>query len=131
MASTAGQACSKPILQDSFKASGDLSSYQYHFVYLSASNTVSNVGASTTIPLGVLQDKPDAAGESALVMLEGITMVELGGTVSRNTYVMSHTDATAVTATNGKPCAGLALEDGVDGDIIPVLLTHGVWSTIS
>lgn len=131
MATTTGNPNCKPVLQETFKAAANLSSYQYCFVYLSASNTVNYVNGATTIPCGVLQDKPDAAGESALVMQRGITLLKLGGDVSRNTYVSGTTAGVAITAADGKVNAALALEDGVSGDYIPALLCGDVWKTIS
>ena len=59
-------------------AAADLSLYQYHFVKLSADNTVAICAADTDIPIGVLQNKPDAAGKSAQVMLFGVTKLMVG-----------------------------------------------------
>ena len=126
-----GQMLSKPVLQHTFKASGDLSSKQFYFVIFSAANTVSQASSNTDIALGVLQDKPDAASESALVMMQGISLLELGGSVNRGAGIMCHTDGTGIAATNNKPICAIALESGVDGDLIPVLLTPGAYLSSS
>ena len=67
-----------PGIVHSFIAAADLSLYQFHFVKLSADNTVNICAADTDIPVGVLQNKPDAAGKPAQVMMFGVTKLMIG-----------------------------------------------------
>jgi hypothetical protein len=58
---------------------GDLSASQYHFVRAaSTAGQILTQAASTNLPLGVLQDAPDASGEAAIVAALGITVVVAG-----------------------------------------------------
>lgn len=54
-------------------AGADLSALQYRFVKLNASGQVVAITADTDQPIGILQDKPAAAGRSAEVMCNGIS----------------------------------------------------------
>ena len=118
-----------PGMDDSYKAAADLSAKRWYFVKLSAAETVNVTTADTDIPIGILQDKPDTAGDSAKVRIEGLSLLKLGGTVTRNTYIMSHTDGTGIAATNNKPAAALALQSGVSGDLIKVKVTNSYVSS--
>jgi len=61
-------------LDISLLAAGDLSSYQYRFVKLSADNTVDVCGNGEQA-IGVLQNKPTAAGQAARVRVFGVSRV--------------------------------------------------------
>lgn len=58
-------------------AAADLSTIQYHFVYLSTNNTVASAASTSILPFGVLQNKP-TSGQAAQVCIMGITKVKLG-----------------------------------------------------
>ncbi len=62
-----------------FAAGADLSSDQHKFVRASAvateSTTVILISAATQAPVGILQNKPDASGKSAKVMVAGISPI--------------------------------------------------------
>ena len=62
----------------SLSAGEDLSAAQFHFVKLSADNTVILCAAVTDVPAGVLQNKPSAAGQVAEVMLWGVSKLRVG-----------------------------------------------------
>lgn len=55
-------------------AGGDLSTKQYHFVKISADNTVVICAATTDKPIGVLQNKP-TSGQAAEVCSAGVTKI--------------------------------------------------------
>lgn len=63
------------VLDVTFKAGEDLSSYQYRFVELSADNTVVKYGTATSIAIGVLQNKPSVAGQAARVRVLGVSRI--------------------------------------------------------
>ena len=66
----------KPILIESFKGSGDLSAKQFYFVKLTANpREVIICSNKADKPIGVLQNKPDATGKTAEVMVIGRTKV--------------------------------------------------------
>lgn len=64
------------------KADADLSSYQYHLVYLTTNNTVGIATSTVALPIGVLQNKPSVAGQAAEVCGFGITKVIAGATLA-------------------------------------------------
>ncbi len=74
----------------SFIAGEALTSYQYHFVYLSADNTVKVVSHATNQkPIGILQNAPADAGV-ARVRIMGVSRVIIGtGTFAFSNYVGS------------------------------------------
>ena len=74
--------------------------------------------------LGVSTNIPSAAGARCDVIHVGIADVRLGGTVGRGRYVTAGAGGTGVSASTGR-IVGVALTDGVEGDIIPVLLGIG------
>lgn len=57
------------------KAAADLSAKQYHFVTIDASGDIAAITAFSDKPVGVLQNKPDAAGVEAKVMYLGQTKI--------------------------------------------------------
>lgn len=63
-----------PGLTRSYQTAGDLSAKQFCFVKLSGA-TVTAVTAATDPAIGVLQGKPDRAGEAAEIMISGVTRV--------------------------------------------------------
>lgn len=65
-----------PVLTFTRAAAADLSAQQYRFVKLDASGDIAAIGAATDQAIGVLQNKPDAAGKAAEVMVMGISKVE-------------------------------------------------------
>jgi len=120
-----------PLVIDSFKAAADLSGVQYYSMKLSAANTVNITSANSDLGVGILQNKPDTAGDAASVMINGISKAVISDTITRNTGLMSHTDGTLMTATNTSPIIAIALESGVTGDIISVILTPGCYLSSS
>lgn len=90
-------------------------------------HTLAQATASTEDLVGVFQHTTENAGDEVRVMLSGISKVKLGGTVARGVLVTSDAAGKgvaigAVAGTNYNTI-GRALASGVDGDIIPVLLS--------
>jgi hypothetical protein len=92
-------------------------------------DTLSVAAASTDLLVGVFQHTTTAANDEVRIMMSGISRVKLGGTVTRGNLITSDANAKGVAAA---PAAGVnayiigqALASGVDGDIIPVLLSQG------
>lgn len=68
-------------LDISLKAAGSLSGYQYCFVKLTADNTVDICGDGEQA-LGILQNKPSAAGQAARVRVMGVSRIVAGETLA-------------------------------------------------
>lgn len=105
------------------KATADLSAKQYHFAKGDVANNDQVVIAAlgTDQILGVIQNTP-ALGEAVQLRVVGISKLKLGGTVTRFDRVTSDTAGKGVLATGMQPAAAIAMESGVSGDIIPVLM---------
>ena len=113
------------------EADADFSAHQYHAVQLSATeNRVSLItNANAQRPIGILQDDPNAAGQGADIAYMGIAKAECGGTVTRGNPLGVNNDGEVIAdveVLDGTAVdlhhIGFALEDGVDGDIIKVLV---------
>lgn len=79
------------------EAAGDLSGSLFKFVK-QAGATVTAVAAATDVALGVLQNKPDAAGKASAVMIDGISRVVAAEALSAGVDVYLSADG-SVTAT--------------------------------
>lgn len=92
-------------------------------------DTLSQATASTEELVGVFQHTTSATGDEVRVMLDGITRVALGGTVTRGNYITSDANGKAIAAAPGAGVnayiIGKSLASGVAGDIIPVHLHQG------
>lgn len=118
-----------------FKASADLSTKQYYFVTLNSSKQLAVAGANVEC-IGVLQDKPSAAGVGGQVRCFGISKVVCGGTFAAGDKIASDSSGkavkfTAATVSAGTPeplagslVQGIALEAGVSGQTASLLITH-------
>lgn len=105
----------------SLEAAGDFSAFQYRFMAVTGSGQFAPTSAGAQVD-GVLQDKPTAAGQSGAIGISGISKVQLGGTVSNGALMASGSNGEGAAAGSGDNVAGKALEAGVSGDIISVLL---------
>ena len=112
------------ILDWSFPANTDLSSYQYYAVSLSSGKLI--LGTGPTVKAFILQDKPNAENVMGTVRLLGISKAKLGGTVTAGNRLCSHTDGTLIAVTGATDrVVATALQSGVAADIIEVLCVPG------
>ncbi len=98
-------------------------------------DTFSVASASNQPIVGVFQATTENAGDAVEVMVSGISNVVCGGTVTRGQEVTSNASGEAVAVTSypsqsGIVTAGIALESGVAGDIIGVLLEPDVMQPL-
>lgn len=115
------------------KASGDLSASQFMAVRLTGDESF-DIGAITNgnaqIPIGILQNAPNADGKPAEVAGPGEQCkAELGGTVDEGNFLAPTNDGSLINApwetspaTADLYLIAMALEAGVDGDIIQVVV---------
>lgn len=121
MASTWGETL---ITLPGLTVGGDLSSSQYHFVKAaSTAGEIIAVAASTDVALGVLLDAPDADGEAATVVGQGVVPVVAGtSTITYGERVGYNSTGEAVDG--NALLIGVALEAaGASGDEIKVLIS--------
>lgn len=91
----ATQMATVPVLVLALKAGGDLSSHQHKFVKLNADNQVVLTAAITDIPLGILQNKPDASGKGATVLVIGVTKIQANAALSAGDVIGTSADGQA------------------------------------
>ena len=129
----------KDVLTYSWPASGDLSSYQYHAVYLNSSGKLA-VANATSKAVGILQNKPDAADEAGSVMLLGISKAVVDANSTNITYgdwlkpnASGHLVKMTNTSSADKYAVAIALEPSTaDGDIISVfVMPYGIRPGVS
>ncbi len=107
----------------SLNAARDLSNYQYRFVQVDSDGQVDYVQSAGGSAIGVLQNKPDAAGRAGTVALIGITKIVASAAIAAGADVSSAADGRAVTAASTYKILGKALEAAdAAGDIISMVL---------
>jgi hypothetical protein len=116
----------------SLVASGDLSSNQFRCVRLTASANF-EVGAITNgnaqIPIGIQQNDQDVAGKGVEVAMPGeVCKAELGGTVDEGNFLAPDNNGALINSpqAEGSPdlyVIGMALQAGVSGDVVQILVT--------
>jgi hypothetical protein len=96
---------------------------QFLFVVMTATG-IALAGAGVSC-IGVLQDKPNAAGQEAEVAVVGmISKVVAGAAVNEGDQIMSNASGQGITATAGNFVNGFALAAASGaGVLIPVLIT--------
>ena len=116
-----------------FAANADLSTKQYRIVKLHTDGTivVSSQGTNALDQLGILQDKPAAAGRACQVRLQGISKAVAGAAINPGASVMSDGNGAVIAATNGKMAIGIHIgtSAAAASDIVPILLT-GIFGAV-
>ena len=117
------------ILNKSFVAAEDLSSYQFHAVVLASNTTVRLMNAATDVPIGILQNAP-ASGGIAEVALLGISKMKANAAIAVGTPIKAEF---VDVADNGKADAAdthldigighCVFASGAEDDLISVFLT--------
>ena len=118
------------VFDHTFKAAADQSAKQYYFLKYSAADTVAVCSAAADRAIGVLMNKPNAAGLAADVRILGIAPVVSDGSgtaIAVGDLVGPSSAGKAVKkATADYSAAGIALDaSSADGTVIRVLLIPG------
>lgn len=92
-----------------------------------ADNTKVVVGAAATDKLiGISDNLGAASGETLDVILDGIALVKAGGNIAMGDLITSDaTGQAVVTTTASNRVIGVAMEDGVSGDLVGVRIAPG------
>lgn len=106
----------------SFEAGSDLSAHQFKFVTVAADGQVDLTTSAGTLPTGVLQTNPDAAGKSAKVAIGGRVKVFAGGTIASGGNVSVNNAGLAVATGSSTIIVAQCLSGGASGEVIEVLL---------
>ena len=93
-------------------------------VRFSAENTAVAASAATDKLVGISDNVGGDANDTVDVILDGIALVKLGGTVAFGDLVTSDATGQGVaTTTAGNRVIGVAMQGGVTGDLIGVKLS--------
>ena len=116
-------------------AAADLSTKQYHLVKFNGTGrqvaAITDGNVTTEHIAGILQDDPNTTGDPCDVAAFGVAKAECGGTITAGDFFASNNDGEIIsdeanpanqTNANDLYHMGIALEDGVDGDIIDVYI---------
>lgn len=107
-----------------FEAAEDLSAKQFHFVKFTSSEDgkkVSLCGAGEK-GIGVLMNAPASGEDAEVALLGGGALLKINGTVAAGASLAADSENKGLTGTAGQWCPAIAMEDGVDEDVISVLL---------
>ncbi len=108
----------------SLEAAEDLSDYQYHVVEGHAAFSCVASCAASDESLGILQNKPEE-NQTAEVRRVGISKGVCGGTIPVWSYVTPDANSHLVVAAEGERYVGLAMQAGVEGRVISILVEFG------
>lgn len=109
-------------------ASGNLAAYQFHVVTLATDGEVKLAADPTSgveAALGILQNKPNAVGEEAVVRVNGIAKAMGGASVNPGIWVTWDSSGHIVAATENDSVVGISREAVVDGEIHEIILSQG------
>ena len=100
---------------------------QYCFVKVTGAQTAGlATAAANEAVVGVLQNKPQVTGEAATVAIDGVSLVEAGGTIAAGAGVKVNASGKAVTWVAGTDDrdlrVGVAVTAGASGALMSVLL---------
>jgi hypothetical protein len=116
----------KSVHTESLKAAADLSAYQYHGVKMSANRTVNVISAITDVPVGVLQNDPNAANKGAEVLVQGRTVIVAGETIAAGNLIRFDANGHAAIWAPGTDTtayvAGQCIKGGDSGEYIEAII---------
>lgn len=113
----------QPAIVITLEASADLSLKQYTFVKVTGGQTVGAVAAGSDIAIGVLQNKPAAAGRAATINTNGVSKCIAGAAITAGASVSFNASGQVIAATTGLRIVGIALQAaGAANDTIAVNL---------
>lgn len=95
---------------------------------INTDSALAPVAATGDPIIGILQNNP-ALAEAGTIVQNGISKVKLGGSVSVGNKLMAIPSGGAILAQTGYYSFGIALDTGVTGDIISVLLVNNAKLT--
>lgn len=103
-------------------AAADLSTHQYKLMTVNSSGQAALANA-TALVVGVLQNKPTAAGQAATIVYGGVSKCIAAGVITAGSRVTADANGLAIAAaTAGDAVIGVALATAAANDIIPVLV---------
>jgi len=116
----------------SFSISEDLSAKQWHIVKIGATDgSVLLADTAGTYVPGILFDVGLDGSSDVVhgrVVIQGESMLKIGGNISAGNPIQADTDGMGIVSTTADLTFCRALEGGVDGDVIRVILgSEGIF----
>ena len=105
-------------------AAADLSAKKYYGLTIDSVGEAALISAITQIPIGILQNAPDAQGKPAGIASNGISKCVLGGTLSPGVPVGFSAAGKIVADAATNYTAGVLMKGGVDTEIGEVFLRN-------
>lgn len=116
-----------------YVANADLSAKQFYFVKMVNSSGIGKVdltGTNGESLLGVLQNKP-TAGQVAEVMVQGVSKITAGGSITAAGRVMTDNTGKAIAAaTTGSHAIGFIVDTVASGDLGSIILPGGIVGVV-
>lgn len=109
-----------------FRPGADLSALQFSAVKFDGSGNVISCSADDAA-IGILMNAP-VLKDVAEVSVEEGARIKCSGAVTRGDKLRAAASGKMVTVTAGGYDA-IAMDSGVDGDVIPVIIEHGYFTT--
>lgn len=109
----------------SLDAARDLSDFQFHVMSGSGEFGCDLSGAADEDSLGILQNKPEAAGDPSEVRRVGISKGVCGGTIPVWSRVTPDGDGHLVVALTHERYVGFAMQAGIETRVISILMEFG------
>lgn len=110
--------------KETLKATVDLSSYQHKAVIAGSADDLCGPAGAAANAIGVLENKPAAAGRAASVTVFGVTKGRSGGTIVAGADIAVDATATFVTAASGDYILGSAKTGVASGYLFSLRVTH-------
>jgi hypothetical protein len=111
-----------------FKSSSDMSATDYRFVKGSSADFVVEDATAGAQIIGIRQESPDGSSvtQAVNVAIAGTSKLTAGGTITRYAKLKSDANGAGVaSSTDTDEYGAIALEDGVSGQVIEVLVVPG------
>ena len=110
------------------KASGDLSAAQFYIMTLDTdgkAKLADDPDDPVEALIGILQNKPDAEDEPAVIRISGIAKVKGGATINEGVWVTCDSVGKLAAAVANDNVIGITIEAAADGKISQILLKQG------
>ena len=114
----------KPVSRPAGADLSNWNTYKYTVVKLDTNGNAVPVTASTDVSYGILLNDPKQ-GQAARIGIDGVVKLRLGATVAAGALVAFDTAGKGKAPATGNRVIGVAVQGGVNGDIIPVQVSFG------
>lgn len=104
-----------------FTSNSNFSAKQFHFAKLASGTNVAQSLAGEKA-IGVVMNKPNVNDEAEVALLGGGALVKLAAPVTAGASIASDANGAGVVGVATDWCPAIAMEAGIAGDVISVLL---------